>query len=112
MAVDGTVLKAINNTDRNFRRASLGRFIREADERLADYMRRLDGGDVDEGGMGGGSHPRTVSVMVDLADMCLVWGSHADAEPLLREVRGGHGWGSGRAAPARWPPRTVWVSCT
>lgn len=55
LAVDGTRIKAVNNKDRNFTRASLERFIRDADERLADYMRRLDGGDVEEGGTGGGS---------------------------------------------------------
>jgi len=55
LAVDGTRLKAVNNKDRNFTRASLERFIGQADERLADYLRRLDEGDVQEGGTGGGS---------------------------------------------------------
>ena len=53
LAVDGTRLKAVNNKDRNFTRASLEQFIRKADERLADYLRRLDDGDVEEGGTGG-----------------------------------------------------------
>ena len=55
LAVDGTRLKAVNNKDRNFTRASLEQFIRTSDERLADYLRRLDAGDVEEGGTGGGS---------------------------------------------------------
>jgi len=55
LAVDGTRLKAVNNKDRNFTRASLEQFIRKADERLADYLRRLDDGDVEEGGTGGSS---------------------------------------------------------
>jgi transposase len=55
LAVDGTRLKAVNNKDRNFTRASLQEYIRTADERLADYLRRLDAGDVEEGGTGGGA---------------------------------------------------------
>lgn len=48
LAVDGTRIKAVNNKDRNFTRASLVKFIREADEKLTDYMKRLDLGDADE----------------------------------------------------------------
>jgi Transposase DDE domain/Transposase domain (DUF772) len=59
LAVDGTRLKAVNNKDRNFTRASLEQFIRQfirkADERLAEYLRRLDEGDVQEGGTGSSS---------------------------------------------------------
>ena len=55
LAVDGTRIKAVNNKDRNFTRSSLDQFIRKSDERLADYLRRLDEGDVEEGGAGGGS---------------------------------------------------------
>ncbi len=55
LAVDGTRLKAVNNKNRNFTRASLEQFIRKADERLADYLRRLDDSDVEEGGTGGSS---------------------------------------------------------
>ena len=49
LAVDGTRIKAVNNKDRNFTRASLREFIRAADERLDDYLERLDEGDVEEG---------------------------------------------------------------
>ncbi len=55
LAVDGTRIKAVNNKDRNFTRNSLQNFIRAADERLDDYLRRLDEGDVEEGGTGGGA---------------------------------------------------------
>ena len=55
LAVDGARLKAVNNKDRNFTRASPQEYIRKADERLADYLRRLDEGDVGEGGTGGGT---------------------------------------------------------
>ena len=44
VAVDGTRIKAVNNKDRNFTRTSLARFIQEADEKLAGYMKRLDEG--------------------------------------------------------------------
>jgi len=53
LAVDGTRIKAVNNKDRNFTRNSLQDFIRAADERLDDYLRRLDEGDIEEGGTGG-----------------------------------------------------------
>src|SRR4030088_3253301 len=39
LAVDGTRIKAVNNKDRNFTRTALTEFIRDADERLADYLR-------------------------------------------------------------------------
>jgi transposase len=48
LAVDGTRIKAVNNKDRNFTRASLRNFMRAADERLHDYLQRLDQGDADE----------------------------------------------------------------
>jgi transposase len=57
LAIDGTRLKAVNNKDRNFTRASLQEYIRTSDERLADYLRRLDAGDVEEGGTGGSRVP-------------------------------------------------------
>ncbi|WP_412548568.1 transposase [Rhizobium leguminosarum] len=37
LAVDGTRIKAVNNKGRNFTRASLAKFIREADEKLVEY---------------------------------------------------------------------------
>lgn len=48
LAVDGTRIKAVNNKDRNFTRGALTKFIREADEKLTDYMKRLDESDADE----------------------------------------------------------------
>jgi hypothetical protein len=49
VAVDGTRIKAVNNKTRNFTRTSLARFIQDADEKLAGYMKRLDEGDANEG---------------------------------------------------------------
>jgi transposase/IS5 family transposase len=53
LAVDGTRIKAVNNKDRNFTRNSLEKFIKAADERLADYLKRLDEGDAAEKATGG-----------------------------------------------------------
>lgn len=49
VAVDGTRLKAVNSRDRNFTREKLAKFLRDADERLADYLERLDRTDAEEG---------------------------------------------------------------
>src|ERR1700722_10080839 len=38
IAVDGTRIKAVNNKDRNFNRASLTQFIKLADAKLDDYL--------------------------------------------------------------------------
>ena len=48
LAVDGTRIKAVNNKDRNFTRASLTEFIELADEKLDDYLQRLDQSDAAE----------------------------------------------------------------
>src|SRR5215204_2850608 len=48
LAVDGTRIKAVNNKDRNFTRASLAEFIKQADKKLDDYLQRLDQSDVSE----------------------------------------------------------------
>src|SRR6202140_1531915 len=61
LAVDGTRIKAVNNKDRNFTRTSLRQYIEAADKRLADYLRRLDEGDVAEGGTGCGSRVHNLS---------------------------------------------------
>jgi transposase len=53
LAVDGTLIKAVNNEDRNFTRASLTQFIKAADAKLEDYLQRLDRSDATEGGKGG-----------------------------------------------------------
>ena len=45
VAVDGTRLKAVNSTDRNFTREKLKKLLQWADERLADYLARLDHAD-------------------------------------------------------------------
>src|SRR5450432_3828870 len=61
LAVDGTRIKAVNNKDRNFTRNSLETFIRAADERLDDYLRRLYQGDVAESGTGGGARTNNLA---------------------------------------------------
>src|SRR4051794_23032334 len=48
LAVDGTRIKAVNNKDRNFTRASLTKFIELADAKLDDYLQRLDQSDATE----------------------------------------------------------------
>ncbi len=53
LAVDGTRIKAVNNKDRNFTRASLTKFIELADAKLDDYLRRLDQSDAAESKTGG-----------------------------------------------------------
>ena len=53
LAVDGTRIKAVNNKDRNFTRASLTKFIEVADAKLDDYLQRLDRSDVSESGTAG-----------------------------------------------------------
>jgi hypothetical protein len=40
---------------------SLKEFIRAADQRLDDYLRRLDEGDVEEGGTGGGARTKNLA---------------------------------------------------
>ena len=53
LAVDGTRIKAVNNKDRNFTRASLAEFIKLADQKLDDYLQRLDHSDTTEQSAGG-----------------------------------------------------------
>jgi transposase len=53
LAVDGTRIKAVNNKDRNFTRASLTKFIELADAKLDDYLQRLDQSDAIEHKTGG-----------------------------------------------------------
>ena len=50
LAVDGTRIKAVNNKDRNFTRASLTEFIKLADAKLDDYLQRLDPSESTTGG--------------------------------------------------------------
>jgi len=53
IAVDGTRIKAVNNKDRNFTRASLTEFIRLADAKLDDYLERLETNDTTEAAAAG-----------------------------------------------------------
>jgi transposase len=53
LAVDGTRIKAVNNKERNFTRASLTQFIKAADAELEDDLERLDKSDGTESGKDG-----------------------------------------------------------
>mgnify|MGYP001791517982 CR=1 FL=1 len=53
IAVDGTRIKAVNNKDRHFTRASLTTFLKLADPKLDDYLQRLDQSARAEGAPGG-----------------------------------------------------------
>ena len=48
LAVDGTRLKAVNNTERNFTHAKLTKQIESIDQKLTNYLERLDRCDVQE----------------------------------------------------------------
>jgi hypothetical protein len=52
-AVDGTRIKAVNNKDRNFTTGLLQKFIAAADNKVEDYLERLDSGDAEECVTGG-----------------------------------------------------------
>jgi hypothetical protein len=64
IAVDGTRFKAVNNKDRNFTKGSLEKFIAAADEKLHDYLRRLDAGDIEEAGKSG-SRVKDLAVKIE-----------------------------------------------
>lgn len=67
LAVDGTRIKAVNNKDRNFTRAALAQFIRDSDERLADYLRQMDASDASDASEGrtGGSRVPNLAEKID-----------------------------------------------
>ncbi|WP_245264759.1 transposase [Aquamicrobium defluvii] len=65
LAGDGTRIKAVNNKDRNFTRAALSKFIREA-----DYMKRLDEGDAEEERVSGGSGGKLAEKIAAIRDKC------------------------------------------
>jgi transposase len=65
LAVDGTRIKAVNNKDRNFTRSSLREFIRAADERLDDYLARLDTSDVEDGASAGGVRTKNLAEKIE-----------------------------------------------
>jgi transposase len=65
LAVDGTRIKAVNNKDRNFTRSSLHAFIRAADERLDDYLARLDASDAEDGVSAGGARTKNLAEKVE-----------------------------------------------
>jgi transposase len=66
IAVDGTRIKAVNNKDRNFTRNSLRAFIRAADERLDDYLARLDASDAEEGATASGARTKNLAEKIEV----------------------------------------------
>ena len=54
IAIDGTKLKAVNSKDNNFTHEKLAKLIGSADERLADYLARMDRADAEENAVGAG----------------------------------------------------------
>src|ERR1700760_3978822 len=65
LAVDGTRIKAVNNKDRNFTRSSLRAFIRAADERLDDYLARLEANDAEDGVSAGGARTKNLAEKIE-----------------------------------------------
>jgi transposase len=65
LAIDGTRIKAVNNKDRNFTRGSLTQFMRAADERLNDYLGRLDAADAEESTTRGGARVKNLAEKID-----------------------------------------------
>ena len=84
LAVDGTRIKAVNNKDRNLANSDPRRKIssRAADERLNDYLRRLDEGDVEEVGTGVGAiRPWSISRRTWIGPSRTALGSSASIWP-------------------------------
>ena len=57
LAIDGTRLKAVNSTERNFTREKLKTMLKNADARLAEYLAELAKADDQDGGPGVGTPP-------------------------------------------------------
>ena len=105
--VDGTRIKAVNNKDRNFTRASLTEFIKLADKKLEDYLQRLDTSDVAEqeirrfaGQEPGGEDPQQFASVAHDARRC--WQSSiGPREPDLADRSGQSGNGGSHACCGR-----------
>ena len=68
MAVDGTRLKAVNSRKRNFTRQKLAGWIKLADERIEEYLARLDLADRAEAEANGAAR-RTAALMAKVTRM-------------------------------------------
>src|SRR6202045_541075 len=79
LAVDGTRIKAVNNKDRNFTRASLTKFIELADAKLDDYLQRLDQSDATESKTGG-------SRVKNLAEKIAAIGERTRCKTMLEQL--------------------------
>jgi transposase len=86
LAVDGTRIKAVNNKDRNFTRASLSAFIKLADAKLDDCLHRLDQSDVSESATTG-------SRVANLAEkIAAIRGRRERCREMLAGDAGGRCW--------------------
>ena len=65
-----TRIKAVNNKDRNFTRASLTKFIELADANLGDYLQRLDQSDAAESKTGGSRVKNLAEKIAAIREMC------------------------------------------
>jgi hypothetical protein len=83
LAVDDTRIQTVNNKDRNFTCASLIEFIRLADEKLDDYLLRLDSSDAAEQATGG-SRVKNLSEKI-----AAVRERQARCQEMLAELRTG-----------------------
>src|SRR5271166_1837313 len=70
LAVDGTRIKAVNNKDRNFTRASLTQYIKAADAKLDDYLQRLDKSDTTKIGQGGSRVANLAEKIAAIQERC------------------------------------------
>ena len=68
VAVDGTRLKAVNSRKRNFTRQKLAGWIKLADERIEEYLARLDLADRAEAEANGAAR-RTAALMAKVTRM-------------------------------------------
>ncbi|PSO13423.1 hypothetical protein C7E20_03280 [Sphingobium sp. AEW4] len=68
VAVDGTKLKAVNSRKRNFTRQKLAGWISHADERIEEYLARLDLADRAEAEAEGAAH-RAAALEAKIAKM-------------------------------------------
>jgi transposase len=131
LAVDGTQIKAVNNKDRNFTRASLQKFIELADAKLDDDLQRLDQSDATESKTGGSRvknlaekiaairerRTRCKDMLAQLdqtgedqisltdPDSRANGGAHACCRGLQRSGRGGHQAQADRGAAGHQPGR-------
>jgi len=108
LAVDGTRIKAVNNRNRNFTRATLTDFIKAADAKLEDYLQRLDESDAIESRTDGA---RVKNPADKIAAISKRRERHKD---MLAELTARERARSRSPIPTagRWPRIRMWASAT